>query len=159
MVSWRFVDTDVERARWRGTFHHRLHESLQVGVEVNAGADEIGPLFTWFLRRESDRAPAMFLGTSSDRIGSPPGEQAYYLTFSKHAPRLPVSAYATWNWSEWDETFNFPCGLTVGRDVALQWMFDGDRSHLLLSRAGERIAASLMWIWLEKPGISVSFGF
>lgn len=153
------MDTDVDRARWRGTFHHRVHPRLQVGVELNAAADEIGPLFTFFLRPESERWPAMFVGTSSDRIGSPPGEQSYYLTFAKHAVRFPVSAYATLNWSEWDETLNVPCGVTVGRDVALQFMFDGDRSHLLLSRAGERFAVSLLWIWFEDPGISLSTGF
>jgi len=41
-------------------------------------------------------------GTSSDRIGSPSGTQSYFLTGSKHLWRLPLSVYASLNYSEWD---------------------------------------------------------
>ena len=44
---------------------------LQVGVEFNAVVEEVNPLVTLFLLTEADHRPAMFLGTSSDRIGSP----------------------------------------------------------------------------------------
>ena len=98
VLSQRYVDTDVDRARWRSTANVRVLPSLQIGVEFNAKAEEVGPLVTWFLTTEGENRPAVFLGTSSDRIGSPPGKQSYYLTAAKRAPDLPVSAYATLNY-------------------------------------------------------------
>ena len=101
----------------------RVLPSLQVGVEFNAVAEEVGPLVTWFLTTETEKRPAVFFGTSSDRIGSPAGEQAYYLTAAKHAPGWPISVYGSLNYS------------------------------------APRTTVSLLWVWLERPGVSVSFGF
>lgn len=161
VVSLRYVDTNVDRARYRGTANVRVLPSLQLGVEVNAAADEIGPLVTWFLTTESHRRPALFFGTSSDRIGSPAGEQSYYLTAAKHAPRLPVSMYVSLNYSEWDEAFNVPFGATVdlSRGFAVQPMYDGNRTHLLAHFAAARATVSFLWVWLERPGVSVSYSF
>lgn len=161
VVSQRYVDTDVERARWRSTANVRVLPSLQLGLEFNAQAEELGPLVTWFLTTETRRRPAVFLGTSSDRIGSPPGTQAYYVTVAKRVPDLPVSAYASLNWSEWDERFNVPFGATfeLGHGLAVQPMFDGDRTHLLLHHGTSRTTLSLLWVWLERAGVSASVGF
>jgi hypothetical protein len=127
-----------------------------VGVEWNPSAEEWGPLLTWFLLTEEGRRPALFAGTSSDRIGSPEGTQSYYLTASKHHPRWPVSAYASLNYSEWDGGWNVPFGahLELGRGFALQPMYDGQRSHLLVHFNQERYGVSLLWVWLERAGIS-----
>ena len=103
MVSIRYVDTEVDRARYRSTINYRLFSTLSVGAEINPGEEEIGPLFTWFLVTERHGIPGLFLGTSSDRIGTDPGEQSYYLTAVKGAPWFPVSAWVTLNWSEADE--------------------------------------------------------
>lgn len=160
-LSLRYVDTDVDRARWRGTANARVLPKLQLGVEFNVAAEEVGPLVTWFLTTEGHARPAIFLGTSSDRIGSPRGKQAYYLTVAKHLERLPVSAYATLNYSEWDEGFNVPFGATVwlGGAFSVQPMFDGDRTHLLLNYATSWTTVSFLWVWLEDPGVSVSVEF
>jgi len=149
----------VDRARWRSTANVRVLPSLQLGVEFNAHAEEVGPLVTWFLATERDVRPAVFLGTSSDRIGSPAGKQSYYVTVAKQLSRLPVSAYASLNYSEWDESLNVPFGATlaVGGGLSVRPMFDGDRTHLLVSLAGSRAAVSFLWVWLERPGVSVSF--
>ena len=48
-------------------------------------SQEVGPLATWFVLTETGQRPAVFLGTSSDRIGSPEGTQAYYVTAAKNA--------------------------------------------------------------------------
>ena len=130
-------------------------------MEVNPEAEEIGPLVTWFLVTEDERRPALFLGTSSDRIGSPAGTQSYYLTASKHHPSWPVSAYASVNYSEWDGGLNFPFGAYVdlGHGLSLQPMYDGQRPHLLLNLNRGRYGVSLLWVWLEKPGISFNLGF
>jgi hypothetical protein len=155
------VDTDVERARWRGTANVRIIPTLQVGVEFNVVVEEIGPLVTWFLTTEAHRRPAVFLGTSSDRIGSPKGTQSYYMTVAKQVPRLPFSAYVTLNYSEWDEGINVPFGATawIGENFSIQPMYDGERTHLMLNYAVQHFGVSLLWVWLEEPGISISTGF
>ncbi len=132
-----------------------------VGVEFNLEVEEIGPLVTWFLTTESHRRPAIFLGTSSDRIGSPEGRQSYYATIAKHAPHLPVSAYVTINYSEWDYAFNLPFGVTgwIGENFSIQPMYDGQRTHLTVNYSTGRFGASLLWVWLENAGISLSAGF
>jgi hypothetical protein len=96
------VDTELERPRWRFTASYRLHERAQLGVEYNPVAGEVNPLATLFLLTETDNRPALFLGTSSDRIGSPEGTQAYYLTASKMMPVVPLG-----NW------FGGPVGVSL----------------------------------------------
>ncbi len=138
-----------------------MFPTLLLGVEYNPVAGEVGPIATWFLLTEGDRRPALFLGTSSDRIGSPEGTQAYYLTAAKHIPELRTSPYVSLNYSEWDEGWNVPFGahVDVGGGFSIQPMFDGDRSHLLGSYATGRFSATLIWAWLERAGAAVSLGF
>ena len=128
---------------------------------MNLEVDEVGPLMTLFLMTETERRPALFVGTSSDRIGSPEDEQSYYLTAAKHHSRWPVSAYVTLNYSEWDAGFNVPFGLEVelGRRFSLRPMYDGDRTHLMFNFMGRRMTTSLLWVWLERFGISLSTSF
>jgi hypothetical protein len=160
-VSGRFVDTELSRPRWRFTANYRLHHRLQVGVEYNPKAKEVGPLFTFFLLTETEARPALFVGTSSDRIGSPEGKQAYYLTVSKYLPLVRASLYGSLNFSEWNDGFNVPVGVGVEfwKGFSVRPMFDGDRSHLLLNYFTDRHGVSLMYVWLEKPGIAFFFGF
>jgi len=132
-----------------------------VGLEFNPVVDEVGPLVTWFLATEGGRRPGLFLGTSSDRIGSPKGTQSYYLTATKQHPTWPVSAYVSLNYSEWDEAFNLPFGVEVelGRGFSVRPMYDGQRTHLTVNYGGQRFGASLLWIWLERVGVAVSWRF
>lgn len=135
--------------------------TLQLGVELNPVVGEVGPLATWFLLTETEARPAAFLGTSSDRIGSPEGTQAYFLTVAKYLPPLHLSPYASLNYSEWDDGWNFPFGanLELGRGLSIQPMYDGERTHLLGTLATERFSVTLIWAWLESAGAAVSVGF
>ena len=157
----RWVDTELQRPNWRATLSYSLHPRLQVGVEANPEADELGPLVTWFLLTENDRRPALFFGTSSDRIGSPEGEQAYLLTAAKRHPWWPVSAYVSLNYSEWDADFNFPFGVEVdlGERLSVRPMYDGQRTHLTMSYNVDRHNFSLLWVWLERVGVAYSTRF
>lgn len=135
--------------------------ALQIGAEFNPAASEVCPNATWFLLTERSRRPAVFVGTSSDRIGSPKGTQSYYATVAKNLDPLPVSAYATLNWSEWDERVNFPFGVNVELmpGVTLRPMYDGQRTHLLATYSAERWSVTLISAWLERAGAAVSVGF
>ena len=139
----------------------RLHPRFAVGLEFNAVVAEFGPLATLFLRQESARRPSLSLGTSSDRIGSPEGEASYFLTASKSAPRLPLSLYASLNWSEWDEQFNLPFGASwaIWRNWTLRPMYDGERTHLVTTWTQGRTSVSALWLWLEEFGLACSIGF
>ena len=161
MLSLRYVDTDLPRPRWRSTANYRVIPTLQLGIEYNPVAGEVGPLVTWFLLTETERRPAVFFGTSSDRIGSPRGTQSYYVTGAKYIPSFHASPYVSINYSEWDDRWNVPFGANVeiGRGISVQPMYDGHRTHLLGSFATERFSATLIWAWLERAGVAVSVGF
>jgi hypothetical protein len=161
VFSLRYVDTELERPRWRATGTVRPLPTLQIGAEVNPAADEVGLIGTWFLLTEGERRPALFLGTSSDRIGSPKGKQAYYLTAAKYVSALRSAPYVSLNYSEWDERLNVPFGVNVelGGGFWVQPMFDGDRGHLLGTYATERWSATMIWAWFERAGAAVSFGY
>lgn len=134
---------------------------LQVGAEYNPAVGEVGPLFNLFLLTETERRPAVFLGTSSDRIGSPEGTQSYYVTASKLFPGTPFAPYASLNYSEWDDRLNVPFGVTVelGRGFSVRPMYDGRRSHLMLNAFATQVGMSLLWVWYERFGIALSTGF
>ena len=161
MFSLRWVDTTLERPRWRSTASYSVLPTLQIGVEINPVAEEIGPIATLFLATETETRPAVFLGTSSDRIGSPAGEQAYFLTVAKYIPALRVAPYASLNYSEWDDGWNVPFGASVelGGGFAVRPMYDGNETHLMGSFARDRWSVSALWVWLERAGLAVSVGF
>ena len=151
----------MDRPQWRFTANYSLHHRLQVGVELNPKAKEAGPLVTLFLLTETETRPALFLGTSSDRIGSPAGDQSYFATVSKYIPRLRTSFYCSLNYSEWDEKLNVPFGVGVelGKGFSFRPMYDGDRGHLMLNYFAAQYGVSVIYVWLETMGISFSLGF
>lgn len=122
---------------------------------------EISPLFSLFLFTETDTRPAIFLGTSSDRIGSPVGEHAYFLTATKRLPYIPLSVYGTVNYSEWDDELNFPFGASVdfGKGFSVRGMYDGKEPHLIFNYFYKQRGVSLMYVWLETFGFAMSTAF
>lgn len=155
------MDTALDRPRWRFTANYRIHQLLQLGVEFNPKSEEIGPLFTLFLLTETDIRPALFIGTSSDRIGSPSGKQSYFATVSKHLPDLRASIYGSLNYSEWDKALNYPVGfgLEIGKGFSIRPMYDGDRGHLLFNYFANQYGLSLILVWFDTMGVSLSAGF
>jgi hypothetical protein len=151
----------LARPQWRFTANYSLHQRLQIGAELNPKAKEVGPLLTLFLLTETERRPALFLGTSSDRIGSPAGKQSYFATVSKYIPQLHTSFYGSLNYSQWDKKFNIPfgLGLELVKGFSFRPMYDGDRGHLMLNYFATQYGASLIYVWLETLGVSFSLGF
>lgn len=123
--------------------------------------DELVPTANWVITRESARSPLTVLGTSSDRIGSDPGAQAYFLTFAKGIRSLRIAPYVSVNYSETDRGINFPFGVNIG--LARNWdllpMNDGRRTHLLLTYKQKNWNISLMAVYMRHPGVSVGFAF
>jgi hypothetical protein len=160
-LTARWVDTPLDRPRWRGTLVRRLHRRLQAGVEVNPAVGEIGPQATLFLLLEGERHPGLFAGTSSDRIGAPEGEQAYYLTATKYLDRLRVAPYASLHYSEWDSEWKMPFGVAadLGRGIVVRPMYDGERTHLTAGVTRGRVTVTGLWVWLERAGLSLTGTF
>ena len=74
--SSRFIPTRVRRAQVRTTLTYRLTSRLQAGIEVNPRStdEKANPLVNWLAAPEGNRTPALIVGTSSDRIGTPGGQ-------------------------------------------------------------------------------------
>ncbi|MGV3617296.1 MAG: hypothetical protein ACO1SV_18365 [Fimbriimonas sp.] len=130
-------------------------------MEWNPGAEEVNPVANWIVTPETATTPMVSLGTSSDRIFSPPHTQAYFVTLAKGLPQYRLGPYVGISYSEWEDTLLFPFGLNVS--LAPQWdllgMNDGRNSHLLLTYKLPTTNVSLMLIKMRHPGLSLGFSF
>lgn len=159
----RLLSGQIPRATWRNTLMYRASDDLQLGVEYNPLADDTGVLANVRLQRETARRPAVVLGTSSDRIGTPYG-RAYYGTVSKDLETVNgwrFAPYAGLSYGEFDHHVRFPFGarIPLGRDVALQPTFDGRNLHMLLSTAWKSTSATLVLVRTRDPGVAFTVGF
>jgi hypothetical protein len=140
---------------------YRVTPRLQVGLEGNIAAEEVGPLLNWIAVPETEEMPLVTFGTSSDRIFSPEGEHAYYMTVAKGLHGTNLSPYVGVSWSTWEDRLLFPAGLNVA--LAPEWdflqMYDGRNSHSLLTYKTEAVNYSVMLIKMKHIGFSVGIGF
>jgi hypothetical protein len=130
-------------------------------LEWNPNAREAGFIGNYILSPETEKWPMVSLGTSSDRIGTPPGPHMYYATFAKGFPNYKIAPYISINYSEYEQGFTFPWGINYSISPTWDALFmnDGRKSHLLVTYKQPSYNVSLMWIWFRHPGISVSWGF
>jgi hypothetical protein len=163
----RVIPGAVPRASVRTTLTYRLHPRITAGVEVNPRADEAGgrvsPLFNWLALPETERRPALILGTSSDRIGTPEG-QSFYATFSKslkNETRLPIAPYAGLAYSTYEHRWLPLAGLNVyfTKKFSSLVIYDGVRVHPMLNYTHGRHNFSFVLAFANKPGFSYSISF
>ncbi|HWS54251.1 MAG TPA: hypothetical protein VN228_09000 [Pyrinomonadaceae bacterium] len=159
----RVISNQIDRARWRNTLTYRFHPRLTAGVEYNPLAGKVSPLANFVALTETRRRPAVILGTSSDRIGTPSG-QSFYATASKNlkaATGLPVSPYAGLAYGTFEDRLRPIGGLNITLDE--RWsstvIFDGVRVHPLLNFTRGRHAFSLILERGRHPGASYSVSF
>ena len=112
---------------------------------------------------ETARRPALILGTSSDRIGTPSG-QSFYVTASKNLrreTRLPIAPYGGVAYGTYKDRARAIGGLHVGFTEWLTGLaiFDGARVHPLLNVSYRRHAVSLLLVRGRYPGLSYSIAF
>jgi hypothetical protein len=165
--SQRVIEGVIPRASVRSTLTYRLTPRLQAGIEVNPRAeakrDKVGPLFNALLLQETLNRPAVILGTSSDRIGTPHG-QAFYATASKNLKRetkLPIAPYGGVVYGTYEDRFRPIGGLNIGfteRFTGLA-IFDGVHVHPLLNFAHKRHVFSFVLVRGKHPGVSYSIAF
>lgn len=163
----RVIPGAVPRAQIRNTLTYRFHPRFTAGIEVNPRAEKnsakINPIANLLVLTETARRPALIVGTSSDRIGTPDG-QSFYATLSKNlkaATGLPIAPYAGVAYSMHDERFRPVGGLNVyfTENFSSLVIFDGVRVHPLLNYARGRHAFSFILANSRLPGISYSIAF
>jgi hypothetical protein len=163
----RFIPGVVPRASLRTTLTYRLHPRLTAGIEVNPLADDasgrVSPILNWLALTETDKRPALILGTSSDRIGTPTG-QSFYATLSKDLQReleIPVAPYVGLAYSTFEKRWLTLAGLNIrlNRSLSSTISFDGVRVHPLINYKTGRHVLSFVLAFANRPGVSYSFTF
>ena len=159
----RIIPDILDRAKWRNTLTYRLLPRLTVGVEFNPLAKDVRPLVNWLMVSETEKRPALIVGTSSDRIGTPSG-QSFYLTASKNLQRetkLPIAPYVGITYGTYEDRFRAIGGLNI--NFTDRWsglvIFDGVKVSPTLSYAYDRHVFSFVLAQGKKPGVSYSISF
>jgi hypothetical protein len=159
----RFLSNQIPRASVRTTLTYRVHPRLQLGFEYNPRAHEVVPLANLLVVTERARRPAVMLGTSSDRIGTPSG-QSFYVTVSKNLRRelgLPIAPYVGASFGTYDHRLRPIAGLSISLNEHLSALvtFNGVNVHPLLTFTHQRHALSLIMVKGRDPGMSYSVTF
>ena len=160
----RALSNQIPRASLRTTLTYRLHPRLSLGVEYNPRADDVGLLANFIAVTETERRPALILGTSSDRIGTPSG-RSFYATVSKNLSevvKLPIASYVGVAYSSYEDRLLPLAGLTVNwtSNLSSLVIFDGVKVHPTLTYAlGRRHVFTFLLAQGRNPGVSYSISF
>jgi hypothetical protein len=159
----RVIANQIDRAKWRNTLTYRLHPRFTAGIEYNPLAKKVSPLANVVVLTETHTRPALILGTSSDRIGTPSG-QSFYATLSKslkHATGLPIAPYVGVAYGTYEDRARIIGGLNI--TFSDRWsstiLFDGVRVHPLLNYTYGRHQFGMMLERGRNPGASYSVSF
>lgn len=159
----RVVSKQIDRAKWRNTLTFRFHPRLTAGVEYNPLAGKVSPLANVVAMTETRNRPALILGTSSDRIGTPAG-QSFYATFSKSLKQqtgLPVAPYVGVAYGTFEDRARVIGGLNIA--VNERWsstiLFDGVRVHPTANYTRGRHQFGVIFERGRNPGASYSISF
>lgn len=159
----RWIPDQIERAEQRTTLTYRIVPRFSLGVEYNPRVDEVGPLASLVAVTETERRPALILGTSSDRIGTPEG-QAYFVTLSKDLENLtglPLAPYVGLAYGTFDDRLRGVGGLRarIGAGFSSTVIWDGKEAHPTVEYRLGPHAFSFLWIAMEDAGVSYSVVF
>ena len=159
----RVIPDILDRAKWRNTLTYRLFPRLTVGVEYNPLDGDVGPLANFVAVTETERRPALIVGTSSDRIGTPEG-RSFYATLSKdlsEMTRIPIAPYVGYSYGQFDDHGRVIGGVNV---TFTEWMqgqaiFDGVKVHPMLNFSFGRHQLGVLFAQGKNPGVSYSISF
>lgn len=159
----RFIPDIINRAKWRNTVTYQISARLSVGIEYNPLAGKVSPLANFVAVTETQKRPALILGTSSDRIGTPSG-QSFYATLSKNLKRetgLPVAPYFGVTYGTYENRFRPIGGLNVylKNGLSTTILFDGVKVHPLVNYTYRRHQFGFMLAQGKKAGFSYSVSF
>jgi hypothetical protein len=159
----RLLSNQIPRASVRTTVTYSFHPRLQLGFEYNPRADEVAPIGNLLVLTERKRRPALMLGTSSDRIGTPSG-QSFYVTASKNLHRetgLPIAPYVGASYGTYDHRVRAIGGLAIllNKRFSALITYNGVNVHPIVTFNHKRHALSLIMVKGRDPGMSYSVSF
>lgn len=159
----RLLSNQIPRAAVRTTLTYRFHPRLTAGIEYNPRAHEVAPIANFLVLTERARRPALMIGTSTDRIGTPSG-QSFYATLSKNlreSTGLPISPYVGAAYGTYEHRLRPVGGLSisVGKGFSLLATYNGVQVHPLLNYSRGRHTLSLVMVKGREPGMSYSVAF
>ena len=159
----RVIANQIDRAKWRNTLTYRFHSRFTAGVEYNPLAGKVSPLANWLALTETNKRPAIILGTSSDRIGTPSG-QSFYATLSKSLRRelgAPIAPYVGVSYGTYEHRWLPIGGLNINftKKFSSTVLYDGVHVHPLLNFSTGRHTFSLLMVKGRDPGISYSISY
>ena len=162
-LSHRYLTEQIPRATNRTVAAYQLFSNLRIGIEINENVPEVNPLVNWLVLGETASRPAVMLGTSSDRIGTPYG-QSFYVTVSKSLESLiglPIAPYAGISFGTYEDEWVIPCGLNVTflPNWSGMFMYDGVNAHASTTYVWRNFSLTLLLIDLKDFGFSVGAVF
>jgi hypothetical protein len=162
-LGLRLLSKQIPRAAVRATLTYRFHPRFSAGIEYNPRAHEIAPLVNFLVLTETSQRPALMVGTSTDRIGTPSG-QSFYATLSKNlreSTGLPIAPYVGAAYGTYDDRLRPIGGLSIflGKGFSLMATYNGVQVHPLLSYSRGRHTLSLVMVKGRQPGMSYSVVF
>ena len=159
----RVIANQIDRATWRNTLTYRFHPRFTAGLEYNPLAGKVSPLANIVALTETHNRPALILGTSSDRIGTPFG-QSFYATFSKNLRNvtgLPIAPYVGVAYGTFEDRARIIGGLNINFNE--RWsstiLFDGVRAHPLINYTRGRHQFGVIFERGRNPVASYSISF
>jgi len=140
-----------------------LHARVDVGVEYNPKAEQVSPLANVRVLNETRTRPAIILGTSSDRIGTPRG-QSFYGTVSKDLrPQagLPIAPYVGVAYGTYEDRARVIAGanISLGHGFSSLLIFDGIHFHPTVSYFRGRHGISILFVRSRDVGVSYNLRF
>lgn len=159
----RLLSNQIPRASVRTTLTYHFHPRISAGVEYNPRASDLGVIANVVAITETTRRPALILGTSSDRIGTPSG-RTFYATMSKNLSnelKLPIAPYAGVAYSTYEDRFLPVGGLNINfrEDFSSQIIFDGVKVHPTINYVRGRHVFTFLLAQGKNPGVSYSISF
>lgn len=154
----------VDRAAVRSTLIYRWHPRFHVGIEYNPKVGEVHPLITFIPVTETKNRPAIIVGLSSDRIGTPEGT-SLYVTASKdleHWTGLPIAPYGGVVWGSYENKVRAIGGLNIRLPYRMTSLiqFDGVKVHPSLTYTfNDTHALTFLMIRGKQPGVTYTFSF
>ena len=148
----------------RSTLIYRWKPRIHFGVEYNPKVGEVHPLLTLIPVTETKNRPAIIVGYSSDRIGTPKGD-SFYLTASTDIENwtgLPIAPYAGVVFGTFEHRFRAIGGMNIRlrKNLSSLIQFDGVKVHPTLSYAfDDTHGVTFLMIRGRNPGITYTFSF
>jgi hypothetical protein len=158
------ITGQVDRAAVRATLIYRWHPRFHIGLEYNPRVGEVHPLITFIPVTETLNRPAIILGISSDRIGTPRGS-SFYMTASKdlqHWTGLPIAPYGGVVYGTFEKKFRAIGGLNIRirNNLTSLIQFDGVKVHPSLTYTfNDTHGLTFLMIRGKSPGFTYTYSF